>query len=245
MPKYFFNPVQMIGSEMITIMGETAHHLIHVLRMTEGESVTLCDGANTDYMCETASITKRGKEHIIIFNVHSTSSCDTELPVYVTLYQALPKGDKLDLIIQKCVELGVAEIVPVATCRSVAKLKDVARKTERYQRIAESAAGQSMRGVVPTVRPAIPFTEALKSMNGFTIAAYEEEKTQTIQAVVGTSHKRINIWIGPEGGWAKEEIETLTGCGAITVSLGRRILRTETAAIATIAQLALLVENTL
>jgi len=242
MPKYFFKPNQLCGGD-ITLTGEAAHHLIHVLRMTEGNSVTMCNGVNTDYTCIISAITKRGKEHALTLAVQSSSPCENELPAHIVLYQSLPKGDKLDLIIQKCTELGVTEIIPVATARSVAKLKDATKKVERYQRIAESAAGQSMRGVVPVVHPATSFAEAVNAMSGHAIVAYEEEKICTLQASINSQkHSKVNVWIGPEGGWAKEEIETLTSHGATAISLGRRILRTETAAIATIAQLSMFLE---
>jgi len=245
MPKYFFNPTQMQNGQ-ITINGETAHHLIHVLRMTEGESLTMCDGANTDYTCTINSIIKKGKEPSITLDAKTASFCEAELPTCIILYQALPKGDKLDLIIQKCVELGAAEIVPVITSRSVAKLKDATRKSERYQRISESAAGQSMRGIVPKIHTAMPFVDAVKQLreNETTLVAYEEERTQTLQASLENikTQKRINIWIGPEGGFAKDEIETLIARGATPVTLGKRILRTETAAIAMMAQVTMITE---
>jgi len=237
MPKYFFAPEDKQGNE-IFLQGETAHHLLHVLRHKIGDKIILCDGANTDY---TTSITQISKKPTITCLIEETRTCQTEPAVQITLFQGLPKGDKLELIIQKCVELGVTEVIPVLTSRSITKIKD-AKKTERYQRIAESAAGQSMRGIIPTVHPTITFAEAVKQINGLTVVAYENEKTQTLKQTI-TPSPNINIWIGPEGGFSQEEIDTLIKQGAAPVTLGARILRTETAAIATVAQVILLTNH--
>ena len=150
----------------------------------------------------------------------------------------------MDIIIQKCVELGVLSIVPVITARSVVRKKETEKKASRYQRIAESAAGQSMRGIIPKINEAILFKDALKRLNKsyLTLIAYEEEKNRSLKSTL-TQNRSINIWIGPEGGFTCDEIFTLTSQGAITITLGKRILRTETAAISMLAQVLCLTED--
>jgi len=242
MPKYFFTPDQKTN-DLITLSGETAHHLLHVLRMSPGEKVILCDGAETDYM--TVIEETNPKKPLIICRTESSTPSLSEPLTKIVLYQGLPKADKLEFIIQKCVELGVNEIIPVATSRSVVRIKGD-KKTARYQRIAESAAGQSMRGIIPKVSDAIFFEGAVKRLDKthLTLVAYETEKTCTLKEVLSqSSNKHINIWIGPEGGFTEEEISTLTEHGAIPITLGERILRTETAAIATVAQILCLTEG--
>jgi len=231
MPKYFFDPRQITG-DTVTVEGTTAHHLLHVLRMAAGDSVTLCDGAGTDY---TATI-EATKKVQITFKLTNPQKCLTELPVRIVLYQALPKGDKMELIIQKCVELGVGEIVPVMTTNCIARIKDVEKKAARYQLVAESAAGQSMRGIVPRVSPAIVFENAVAQIDGSgqTLVTHElEQELSLVNALAPTD--TINIWVGPEGGFTTQEIVTLKRHGAVAVSLGPRILRAETAAIAAVA----------
>ena len=231
MPKYFFDPAQRVG-DRITIEGTTAHHLLHVLRMGIGDSATLCDGAATDYAATIETV----KKSQVTFALGNPQPCITEPQVQIVLYQSLPKGDKLEIIIQKCVELGVHKIVPVMTAHCVARIKDTAKKSARYQAIAESAAGQSMRGTVPRVCEAVTFEDAVSQVGkgGLTLVAHEQEQNNMLTAALSPA-KIINIWIGPEGGFAQEEIAALQNHGAITVSLGPRILRTETAAIAAVA----------
>ena len=238
MPKYFFEPDAKVGN-VVTLSGEVAHHLSHVLRMGVGQVITLGDGAACDYQ---GTITAMGKNSVIC-KVGEPTPSPGELPVRITLFQSLPKGDKLELIIQKAVELGVHEIVPVATARSIVKVKGDGKKVERYQRIAQSAAEQSMRGIVPQVCPPVSFREGVKltAEQSTTLVAYEGEKDNTLRMEVVNGAERIGLWIGPEGGFAPDEIETLVSAGGKTITLGNRILRTETAAIATIAQIAVLI----
>jgi len=244
MPKYFFSSDQLQGDKIV-LQGDTAHHLLHVLRVGIGDKATLCDSANTDYRGTVEAISTKSKTPTVTFNIEESTPCNTEPHTKVTLYQSLPKGDKLDIIIQKCVELGVFAIIPVMTTRSVARLKDAQRKISRYGRIAESAAGQSMRGIIPTVHTAISFARAVEEMDtsALTLVAYEEEKMQSLKNAVSSSPSTINLWIGPEGGFTTEEIATLQKNQAISMTLGKRILRTETAAIAALAQILCLLES--
>ena len=231
MPKYFFDPQQIVG-DTITIEGQAAHHMMHVLRMAPGDRVTLCDGAETDYTATIETI----KKTQITFALSDKRPCLTEPAARIVLYQSMPKGDKMELIIQKCVELGVHKVIPVMASHCVVRIKDTAKKVDRYQLIAESAAGQSMRGIVPQVSRAVPFEDAVNQMDnsGQTLVAHEQEDERTLVDALAPANV-INIWIGPEGGFTNQEISLLKSHGATAVSLGQRILRTETAAIAAIA----------
>ena len=240
MPKYFFMPTT-ANPSTITLEGEVAHHLIRVLRANVGDRLVLCDGNNTDYLTQVAEITKTQ----LSCHVLSTQPSGTEPRTKVTIFQAMPKSDKLELIIQKSVELGAAAIVPVITSRTVMRKWDD-KKTSRYQKIAEAAAGQSMRGTIPIVHTGMFFKEMLTNVANCypTLVAYEQETAQTLASAVQTlASTSVNIFIGPEGGLAPEEVEALKEIGATTVSLGPRILRTETAAIAMLAQLMCLLET--
>ena len=245
MPKFFF-PLEAMEGSRIHISGETAHHLLHVLRMKPGDEVVLCDGLGTDYHGALAETTPT-----VIFDIRETSTCDTEPSVNITLFQSLPKGDKMDFIIQKCVELGVSSIQPVHTERCVARIKDkdAPKKIARFQKIAESAAGQSMRGIIPVVHPPLSFKAAIDSISNattkqdsLTLVAYEKEHFLALKSAVVNNPININLWIGSEGGFSDNEITALCNIGATPITLGRRILRTETAAIATIAQIICLCE---
>ena len=226
----------------LTLDGDMAHYLLHVMRMTPGSELVICDGNNQDYH---AVITyANAKKRTCTFSLSLPVPCNTEPVTHVTLYQALPKGDKLDSIIQKCVELGVSRIVPVATARAMAKPKDTEKKTARYQRIAEAAASQSLRGIVPKVCTAMHFNEAVaanEATHTLHLVAYENEPLRTVAALSPTRPPGpVAIWIGPEGGFTTEEVATLVAQGATPVSLGRRILRTETAGMAMLAMLSCL-----
>ena len=225
MAKYFFEP-----SKSPILTGDTAHHLANVLRMKVGDSLILCDGNSTDYN----AIIEYIKKNEIGFKILNSSPSLTEPEAFITLYQGIPKSDKLDLIVQKCVELGVSRIVPVETGRSVSKISG-SKKIERLQKIALSAAEQSMRGIVPEVCEAVTFKNATKTANA--IVAYENETSAMLKQVLPQA--TIDIWIGPEGGFTQDEITTLRNYGGKTVSLGPRILRTETAAIAALAGITL------
>ena len=240
MPKYFVEPGAVRG-EKAQLEGETAHHLKRVLRIKAGESVILCDGNGMDYNCVVESIEP------LVLSVDSRRECKTELPSRITLYQAMLKSDKMEWIIQKSVEIGVYEIVPVYTEHSVIKPKnDKDNKTVRYQKIAESAAGQSMRGIVPIVHKPMEWKEALEHAAGrFMLAAHEKEyetKLQDFRAKLPELPEELGLWIGPEGGFSKKEVLEMEKAGFSPVSLGPRILRAETAAIAALSQIAGMLE---
>lgn len=251
MPKFFFSPND-ANDGFVHISGEAAHHLLHVLRIKPDDEVTLCDGLETDYHAEFIESSSKAKQAVAVFRIKSTSPCDTEPLTRVTLFQSLPKGDKMDLIIQKCVELGVYEIRPVLTERSVARIntKDAAKKTARFQKIAESAAGQSNRGIIPIIHPPRDFSAVIEDIKAnpaaLTLLAYEQEYERSLKSVL-LNHiapqKNISLWIGPEGGFTGNEVAALCDTGAIHITLGRRVLRAETAAIAAISQIICLCED--
>ena len=249
MPKFFFSPND-VKDGFIHISGETAHHLLHVLRVKLGGEVLLCDGLGLDYYAELVESSSKTKHSVAVFKIKSTSPCDTEPITRITLFQSLPKGDKMDLIIQKCVELGVHEIQPVLTERSVARISSNEKKTARFQKISESAAEQSKRGIIPIIHPPCGFSAAIEAATEspatLVLLAYEQEHERSLKSVLlnnPTPQKNISLWIGPEGGFTDNEVSALCNAGAITITLGRRVLRTETAAIATIAQIICLCEE--
>ena len=237
MNKYFFSNQDRHG-DRITLTGQTAHHLINVMRVRAGHEILLCDGANTDFPAKVADV--NDKQPSITFTILSQKPSGSETPFPITLYQGLPKGDKMEWIIEKATECGVNRIIPVCTSRSVAKIKDSSKKTERFSRIAQSAAAQSMRGIIPAVLPPQSFTAALghHHNSNLCLVAYENDLTTTIKsALQGMAPQPVSIWVGPEGGFEDAEIQALKNIGAITVSLGPRILRTETAGLVALAQI--------
>lgn len=234
MHRFFIEPHAVCGNEAV-LTGEDVQHIAKVLRLRAGDEVTLCDGAKTEY---TARIDSVEKERITL-RVLETAASKTESAVEITLYQGLPKAGKLETIIQKCVELGIGKVIPFDAERSVVKLseKDFAKKQSRYQRVAYEAAKQSRRGIIPEVSGLVKL--AKEDFSGFDLIllAYEEERGTTLKKALRAKMdaKRIALIVGPEGGFAPEEADMLIQRGAVSVSLGPRILRTETAGMAMLA----------
>lgn len=229
MSKFFVSPENISGST-ITITGDDVIHIKKVLRLKIDDIVTVCDGAERDYLAEISNI---GTESITLTIIEAHEN-KNEPPVSVVLYQGMPKADKLEYIIQKSIELGVDSIVPIMTERTVVRFdsnKDIGKKLLRWQRIANEAAKQCNRGKLPNVLEPVSFKNAIAdaSQKSLGIIAYEdaEQKPQRIKPVNST----ISIFVGPEGGFSGEEIEIAQNYGIQTVSLGPRILRTETAGI--------------
>ena len=228
MPKYFVN-------EDFSLNEETIHHLKRVLRIKLGDKIILCDGKGFDYHVSICNLNP------LEFTVDNKIACNTELDYKITLYQALPKSDKLELIVQKSVELGVYEIVPIITehCDARPNLN----KINRYQKISESAAGQSMRGIIPKIYNPIKLCDAIQDSSKPMLVAHEKATANFLaiapKVVKGDS---LGIWVGPEGGFSQTEIELMEQSGFETFSLGPRILRTETAAIAAIAMLQVVIQ---
>lgn len=227
----FFVETSQIGEREITILGEDVNHIRNVLRMKPGEQVRISDQQGEDYFCEVESIEKETVTARILYKDHESK----ELPVKIYLFQGLPKGDKMELIIQKAVELGVYEIIPVAMRNCVVKLdeKKAANKIKRWQAIAESAAKQAKRSIVPNIHEVMTFAQAADYAKGMDVRLlpYENERgMEHTRQVIGELKKEgsLAVFIGPEGGFDPKEIEAVREDMEL-LSLGNRILRTETA----------------
>lgn len=232
--------------ENITITGNDVNHIKNVLRLKCGEHVLVSNGNGTDYEC---SIEEIDSDTVTVRIVDVTKNA-AELPVSITLFQGMPKSDKLELIIQKGVELGVKEIVPVITRRSVVKIDDkkAGKKLERYNSIAESAGKQSGRGIIPEVKEFMSFKQAIEYAKtlDMNIIPYEEAKGMEYSREVVRdvkNHKSLGIFIGPEGGFTAEEVELAMSMGAKCITLGNRILRTETAGLAILSIIMFEIDN--
>ena len=212
------------------ITGEEAQHISRVLRMKKGDMVTLCDGEGTFYEAQLSGFSDK----TVTARILSWCKAPTESEVQLTIFQGVPKNPKLETIVQKATEIGVVRIVPMDTVRAVAKL-DKAAKVERLRKIAREAAKQSKRGIIPYVEDSVSFKEAVKmaAQADLAIIPYEEEtETSLKKALQGKTPKTVSVMIGPEGGFDKEEIKLAKDAGIISVTLGKRILRTETASLA-------------
>lgn len=235
---FFVEPGQIQGTQ-IYITGKDVNHIKNVLRMRIGEEISVGNGMDgKEYRCAIDSFEEDSVNCKLLF----IKEDGVELPVKVTLFQGLPKADKMELIIQKAVELGVYEIVPVATKRCVVKLdaKKEASKIARWQAIAEAAAKQSKRAVVPQIRPVMTIQEAIKAASEMEhrIIPYElaEGMSKTKEVFESfTPGNSVAVFIGPEGGFEEKEVEAATEAGIQPVSLGKRILRTETAGFTVLA----------
>ena len=236
MQKFFVENSQINGKE-VTIEGSDMNHIVNVLRMKKDDIVLI--GNKDDSKTYFGQIKQINKENIILDITDELDVC-AEPNVEIDLYQGLPKFDKMELIIQKTTELGISSIIPLDMARCVVKLneKDEGKKIERWQKIAEVAAKQSKRGKIPEIKNKTKvknIKELISEYDEF-IVAYEEENTEKLKDVlknIGVKENyKIGILIGPEGGISKEEIEMLKEFGCKIVTLGKRILRTETAPIA-------------
>ncbi len=229
---HFFVDKSNIGENSIKIVGNDVNHIKNVLRMKIGEELLISDCVDKDYSCKIINISDEEVIADIIDSNYGGSELDGEL----YLFQCLPKSDKMELIIQKAVELGVKEIIPVASKRAIVKLdeKKADAKLKRWNGIAESAAKQSRRMIIPKVNNVMSFKEALVYSESFdmNILPYENFKNMTeTREVFGKIKKgmKIGIFIGPEGGFDESEVDLAVEKGAARISLGKRILRTETA----------------
>ena len=239
MPRFFVSP-QQLNRESVQILGEDARHLSKSLRMRPGEEVTVCDGAGFDYLC---SIEELSPDEVRC-RILSRSPSLSEPRTAVTLYQALPKGDKLDFIVQKAVELGAAEVVPVLTrfCVSRPDERAAEKKVQRLQKIAEEAAKQSGRGILPAVLPLHSLEQALERMRSsdLPLICYEGGGEPFSRLLPREGVRTVSVLIGSEGGFASEEVQAAREKGLRPVTLGRRILRCETAPIAALTAVMLL-----
>jgi 16S rRNA (uracil1498-N3)-methyltransferase len=224
-----------IRENTAVVRGDDVKHIAKVLRLRAGDVVQLCDGRGNECDAVIASVSSDA----VTFDTQPWHAAVTEPDTKVTLFQCLPKAGKMETIIQKCVELGISAFVPVQSERCVVVLKPPYEgRIERWQRVSEEAAKQSRRGVIPQVNLPVALGKLDFSAFDTVLVAFENEHAVSLKAALregcGT---RIAIVIGPEGGFSDAEIETLTGKGARSVSLGTRILRTETAGMAMLAQI--------
>lgn len=229
MPR-FFVPSESIADGLITVIGDDARHISRSLRMKVGERVTVCDPLGVEYNCVISAFTSESVE----LSVTSSQRGESEPPYRAVVYQALVRSDRFDTVIQKSVEFGASMIVPVTTARSAVKLSpsDGEKKLVRWRRIAEEAAKQCGRSLVPELLFPIPFERAITDAEGQRLFCYEEERTLKLtQALHNAENNGVfSLFIGPEGGFSPEEAALAASSGALSVSLGRRILRTESAA---------------
>ena len=229
----FFIPTDNISENEITITGSDVNHIKNVLRMRVGDLIACNDTAGNVYNCRIEEF----KADEIVLQIFERTEAKSELPLKISLFQGLPKADKMELIIQKAVETGVYGIYPVINERSVVKLdsKKAAQKTERWQKIAESAAKQSGRAIIPVVHEPVVYKRAIelaKTENKEILFPYEnaEGMAYSKKVIEETVKKEAcAVFIGPEGGFSEAEVGLAKDSGAKIISLGHRILRTETA----------------
>lgn len=230
--QHFFVTPDQVKEPCIYLEGSDVNHMKNVLRMKIGEQLHISDGNNHRYRCAI----QKYEECVAVLEILEEETADTELPSRIYLFQGLPKGDKMELIIQKAVELGVYEIIPTATRRSVVKLdeKKAQKKVQRWNEIARSAAKQSGRGMIPEVRDVLTYGQAVeyaKDLDMVLIPYELAEGMEETKAILSSIEpgQSIGIFIGPEGGFEREEVEKTEAIGARQITLGKRILRTETA----------------
>jgi 16S rRNA (uracil1498-N3)-methyltransferase len=233
-PRFFISPNDVAGS-IITVSGEDVRHIATVLRMKTGDELLLCDGQGTEYAVKIAQMDRS------LIRAEIVNQSKKELGfLRVTLGQGLPKSDKMDVIVQKATELGVAEIVPLVTERTIVKFRDEEKRITRWQKIAREAAMQSNRPDIPSLGHIVSYGDFLRTLNSelqTLLILPWEEGTHPIKSVLRERQnvKSIVVLIGPEGGFSKVEAELAKGKGFHLVSLGPNILRTETAAIAVLS----------
>lgn len=237
MPKFFVTSDKITENQII-IDTEDVSHISRVLRLGEGDTLTVCDSQGTDYEVE---IVMLGQKEIVC-KINSKSASASEPNISVTLFQGLPKASKMEYIIQKTTELGITEIVPAKLSRCVVKIdskKDETKKLDRWHKISESAAKQSGRGIIPKISPIMTLDEIIEKSKEFDLffVPYECEEQKTLKETLLSKKdiKTVGFLIGPEGGFDIAETEKLKNADIDTVTLGKRILRTETAGEAVLA----------
>lgn len=241
MPRFFIKEDDTVNNNSVILHGDSAHHISYSLRMRVGDELTLCDFFNYEYHCVIKSISKEE----VFLEIISKNVCSCEPAAKVSLYQGVPKSTKFELIIQKCVELGVTEIVPVITSRCISRpdKESFEKKLKRWNAISEEAAKQSGRGIVPRICEPIDYNTALSQMKDSDISfiCYEGADTESdniksflsdsLENVSNNKEISISFLVGPEGGISDQEAFLAHEHGVSYVSLGKRILRTETAPI--------------
>lgn len=247
MYRFFVEKEQIDREEKkVCIKGTDVNHIKNVLRMRAGEKILISTGEDLEYTCGIVEMTQEE----ILAEIIEIQEADRELPSKIYLFQGLPKSDKMELIIQKAVELGVFQIIPVETKRCVVKLdeKKEASKRKRWQGIAESAAKQSKRMVIPEIHSVMKFSQAIEYAGQLDIRLIPYELAENMDHTRKMLEKiqpgqSIGIFIGPEGGFTQEEIETALEHQVEPITLGKRILRTETAGMTILSILMYLLEK--
>lgn len=228
-------------SDKIILDGESARHITKSLRMKIGDMLTVTDGNGFDYGCQITDITKETATLEVCYK----QAADSEPDCRVTIYQGVPKSQKMEDIIQKCVELGVCRIVPTLTKRCVSRPDDksAAKKNARYQKIALEAAQQSGRGIVPEISNMMTLKQALSQDESEIRIVFYEGGGEPLKNIIANDTKSVSIYIGPEGGFDKDEVDLIKENGAAVATLGKRILRTQTAPVAALTAIMLLTDN--
>ncbi len=231
MARFFVNPDAVSGNT-VTVRDKDAFHIARSLRMAVGDDITVCDGLGNEYTARLTLI----RDSICEAEISSIKRGETEPPMDITLFMAYPKGDKLETVVQKSVELGASHIVPFESSRCIKRpaAEKLAKIAERLNRIAEEAAKQCGRTKLPTVSLMQRLSDVTEAIPSFDLAVfcYENEKTRSLKSALedyGKKTGRVAVIIGPEGGFSPEEAERIISAGAACVSLGPRILRCETA----------------
>ena len=215
------------------IEGDDAAHISKSLRMKVGEALTVCDTKGFDYHCVISAVSNQRIDLEVVQKCKTTA----EPTVFVTLYLCLTKGDKMDTAVKQAVEMGASAIVPVVSTNCVSRpdAKTLDKKCERWQRIANEAAGQSGRGKLPCVKPCISLKQAAELIKNDDLCLFFYELGGTPLEKIDENCKNISVIIGPEGGFSNEEAQMLQKHGARVTTLGSRILRAETAPVAAMA----------
>lgn len=229
MPRFF---VDEIKEKFHVLSGNDAMHIIKSLRMKPGEEITLCSGDNFDYFCIIDKIVAN-EVHLVVKEKRPNIS---EPATKITLYQGIPKLDKMELIVQKCVEIGVYKVVPLMTSRCVSKPNDrsMEKKIDRWRKISKEAAKQSGRGIVPEILETVNIKNICSLSNYDESIVFYECGGDRLSEILTSKPKSMAVFIGPEGGFEPQEVEHMMNLGAKKASFGPRILRTETAAIAAV-----------
>lgn len=243
----FYVDTDSIEDNRIVITGSDVNHIKNVLRLNKGEKIVICDGHGQDYYCIIDSV---AKEQVIAV-IEDKQKANTELRTKIYLFQGLPKKDKMELIVQKAVELGAYEVIPVKMKRTIVKIdsekKEIA-KLNRWQTIANEASKQSRRGIIPKVHRLVSYKEALDMAKDleYVILPYElAQNMEYTRKIIAEASKcsSIGVFIGPEGGFDEEEVEMAKNMGFQPITLGNRILRTETAGLTTLSMLMYNIES--
>lgn len=224
----FFIPSDWIDQDKVVIMGKQVHQLKDVLRLRAGDHIAVLDNTGGEYEVE---IIEMSRDHVtgVIYSKRYIEEPKTK----VTLYQALLKGNNFELVLQKCTEIGVSSFVPVQCERCVARTPDD-KKQERWRKIIAEAAEQSGRGKLPTLEPVLDFRQACQTATNLSLLAWEGEAASELRPLLQSeaasiTRHSINLFVGPEGGFSPAEVELARNCGIIPITLGKRVLRAETA----------------